>query len=113
MQVVRTSKSHATQNGAAKADSAQARLERPAGPKSTPHLQLVAAGDIPDAGSKEEKIAVMRDLFDRSKGRIKQLIIEKERRRQGAPQPERCVGKRMAAMERKRLFRVSVIYASD
>ena len=40
--------------------------------------QLVAAGDIPDAGTKEEKIAAMRDLFDRSKGRIKQLIIEKK-----------------------------------
>jgi hypothetical protein len=42
------------------------------------HQQLVAAGDIPDAGTKEEKIAMMRDLFDRSKGHIKQLIIEKK-----------------------------------
>jgi hypothetical protein len=42
------------------------------------HKQLVAAGDIPDAGTKQEKIAMMRDLFDRSKGRIKQLIIEKQ-----------------------------------
>jgi len=42
------------------------------------HKQLVAAGDIPDAGTKQEKIATMRDLFDRSKGRIKQLIIEKK-----------------------------------
>ena len=41
------------------------------------HKQLVAAGDIPDAGTKADKIAAMRDLFDRSKGRIKQLIIEK------------------------------------
>jgi hypothetical protein len=44
----------------------------------TRHQQLVAAGDIPDAGTKAEKIAAMRDLFDRSKGRIKQLIIEKK-----------------------------------
>ncbi len=42
------------------------------------HKQLVAAGDIPDAGTKQEKIATMRDLFDRSRGRIKQLIIEKK-----------------------------------
>jgi hypothetical protein len=42
------------------------------------HQQLVAAGDIPDAGNKQEKINVMRDLFDRSQGRIKQLIIEKK-----------------------------------
>jgi uncharacterized protein DUF4157 len=42
------------------------------------HKQLVAAGDIPDAGTKQEKIGAMRDLFDRSKGRIKQLIIEKK-----------------------------------
>jgi hypothetical protein len=42
------------------------------------HQQLVAAGDIPDAGTKQEKIAVMRDLFDRSQGHIKQLIIEKK-----------------------------------
>jgi Domain of unknown function (DUF4157) len=42
------------------------------------HQQLVAAGDIPDAGTKEQKIAAMRDLFDRSKGHIKQLIIEKK-----------------------------------
>jgi hypothetical protein len=42
------------------------------------HRQLLVAGDIPDAGTKEEKIAAMRDLFDRSKGRIKQLIIEKK-----------------------------------
>ena len=42
------------------------------------HQQLVVAGDIPDAGTKQEKIATMRDLFDRSKGRIKQLIIEKK-----------------------------------
>jgi hypothetical protein len=42
------------------------------------HKPLVAAGDIPDAGTKQEKIAAMRDLFDRSKGRIKQLIIEKK-----------------------------------
>jgi hypothetical protein len=40
------------------------------------HKQLVAAGDIPDAGTKDEKLAAMRDLFDRSKGQIKQLIIE-------------------------------------
>jgi Domain of unknown function (DUF4157) len=42
------------------------------------HQQLVSAGDIPDAGNKQEKIAVMRDLFDRSQGHIKQLIIEKK-----------------------------------
>ena len=42
------------------------------------HKQLVAAGDIPDAGTKEQKITAMRDLFDRSKGHIKQLIIEKK-----------------------------------
>src|SRR5260370_2626928 len=33
---------------------------------------------VSDAGTKQEKIAAMRDLFDRSKGRIKQLIIEKK-----------------------------------
>jgi uncharacterized protein DUF4157 len=42
------------------------------------HKQLAAAGDVPDAGTRAERIAVMRDLFDRSKGRIKQLIIEKK-----------------------------------
>jgi hypothetical protein len=42
------------------------------------HKQLVAAGDIPDAGTKDEKIAAMRDLFDRSKGRIQQLVIKKK-----------------------------------
>jgi hypothetical protein len=42
------------------------------------HAQLVAAGDIPDAGTKADKITAMRDLFDRSKGRIQQLMIEKK-----------------------------------
>ncbi len=42
------------------------------------HQRLVAAGDLPDVGSKDDKIAAMRDLFNRSHGYIKQLIIEKK-----------------------------------
>jgi hypothetical protein len=42
------------------------------------HQKLAEAGDLPNAGKREEKLAAMRDLFDRSKGQIKQLIIEKK-----------------------------------
>lgn len=42
------------------------------------HQRLVAAGDVPDSPTRDGKIAAMRDLFDRSKGRIKTLVIEKK-----------------------------------
>jgi hypothetical protein len=40
------------------------------------YAQLVANGDIAPQANRADQIKVMRELFDRSQGRIKQLIIE-------------------------------------
>ncbi len=68
---------------------------------------------VSDAGTKQEKIAAMRDLFDRSKGRIKQLIIEKKSGEKVRPSQKGAWASEWRRWNVKSLFSEGAIYGSD